>query len=164
MTIMVAIIVCTLVRSFMRLQLHSLQKDRWSKIVKDVVTDSSKGDKMEAQNGKKIAKLVKAYKSTYTEGNMQFDSSFWSILSRVNHFLPAGVKIDDFSKEDRDMIWNLAYLISCVKSKHTEVHDSDDTLTRMVKEIKKEAEAEIREHLEMTLHYLCFELNKKKKL
>lgn len=106
-----------------------------------------------------ITEIAQQYNSTYTEGNMQFDSSFWRILKRVNGFLPQGKKVDDLSKEDKDMIWNIAFLISHARCKNIEINESDDTISKMVKEIKKEAEREIREKLETELYALCFGLS-----
>lgn len=105
-----------------------------------------------------IDKLVQTYHSTYDKGNAQFDSSFWDILKRADLFLPSGVSVSDFSEEDRDMIWNMAYLISCAKCKVIKVGGLSTSLTDIVNEIKKEAEIEIKEILELNLQHLCYEL------
>lgn len=65
-------------------------------------------------------------------------------LEEIQSLCPTGYKIKDLEKQDQDMIWNAAWMIIHAEADDTEDCEEDTILEKMVKEIKRSAEDEIK--------------------
>lgn len=68
-------------------------------------------------------------------------------LKEIEGLLPKGYYIKDLNEVDKDIVWNLAYMVLNAQADDTDECDGDSLLTKMVKEIKRETEEEIRLNL-----------------
>ena len=81
-------------------------------------------------------------------------------LQQIQGMLPEGYNIDDLTEIDKDITWNLAYLICCVSTDAGDECENDSILDKMVNEIKRNHEEEIKWNLSAdVVHFVISRLD-----